>query len=103
LIECYVCPILNALHDNEQRLYRNGTPPATVNNLYELQYWLARDAAGKEATAARIAKVMDAWVSPAATIDGVLNANSALLASCNQNLGTTPGSIVFDVFLQLIP
>jgi hypothetical protein len=103
LIECYVCPILNALHDNEQRLYGNGTLPGNVNNLYDLQYWLTRDAAEKDATVARITKVMDAWASPAAMIDGVLNANSALLASCNQNLGTTPGSIVFDVFLNLIP
>jgi len=103
LIECYVCPILNALHDNEQRLYGNGTLPATVNNLYDLQYWLTRDAAAKDATVARITKVMDAWASPATTIDGVLNANSAVLASCNQNLGTTPGSIAFDVFLKLIP
>jgi hypothetical protein len=103
LIECYVCPILNSLHDNEQRLYGNGTLPATVNNLYDKQYWLTRDATAKDATVARVTKVMDAWASPAATIDGVLNANSALLASCNQNLGTTPGSIVFDVFLKLVP
>ena len=46
---------------------------------------------------------MDAWVSPSTTIDGVLTANSTLLASCNQNLGTTPGPVVFDVFLRLIP
>jgi hypothetical protein len=103
LIECYVCRILNALRDNEQRLYGNGTLPATLNNLYDLQYWLTRDAAAKDETVARVTRVMDAWASPAATIDAVLNANSALLASCNQNLGTTPGSIVFDVFLKLIP
>jgi hypothetical protein len=102
LIECYVCPILNALHDNEQRLYGNGMLPATLSNLYDLQYWLTRDAAAKEATVARITKVMDAWASPAAMIDAVLNENSALLASCNQNLGTAPGTIVFDVFLKLI-
>jgi hypothetical protein len=38
LIECYVCPILNALHDNEQRLWGNGTLPATASNRYDLQY-----------------------------------------------------------------
>ncbi len=103
LIECYVCPILNGLHDNEQRLYGNGTLPATVNNLYDLQYWLTRDAAAKDATVARVTKVMDAWASPAATIDAALNANGTLLASCNQNLGTTPGPVVFDVFLRVIP
>src|SRR5262249_44300709 len=50
-----------------------------------------------------ITKVMDAWASPATMIDSVLNANGTLLATCNQNLGTTPGSIVFDVFLKLVP
>lgn len=103
LIECYVCPILNALHYNEQRLSGKETLPAAVNNLYEYQYWLKRDAAAKDATVASITRVMDAWASPVATVDGVLNANSALLASCSQNLGTTPGAVVFDVFLNLIP
>jgi hypothetical protein len=103
LIECYVCPILNALRDAELRLYGNGALPTTVNSLYDLQYWLQRDSAAKDATLARITAVMDAWASPAATIDKALNDNSTLLASCNQNLGTTPGSIVFDVFLKLVP
>jgi len=103
LIECYVCPILNALRDNEQRLWGNGTLPATVSNLYDLQYWLNRDAAAKDATVARITKVMDAWASPSTTIDANLNTNTTLLQSCNQNLGTTPGAVVFDVFLKLIP
>lgn len=103
LIECYVCPILNALRDAEQRLYGNGTLPSTVNSLYDLQYWLTRDSAAKDATVVRIKAVMDAWGSPAKTIDSVLTANGTLIGTCNTNLGTSPGSVVFDVFLTLIP
>ena len=29
--------------------------------------------------------------------------NAVLLQSCNQNLGTTPGPVVFDLFLKIIP
>src|ERR1051325_6829926 len=102
LIECYVCPFLNTLHEYEQRLGVNGTLPATVTNLYDLQYWLTRDAAAKKAISDRITKVMDAWVSPAATIDAALTTNTSLIQTCNQNLGTTPGPVVFDLFLRVI-
>jgi hypothetical protein len=103
LIECYVCPILNTLRDAEQRLYGNGTLPSSVNNLLDLQYWLTRDKAAKDATVTRVKAVMDAWASPAKTIDGVLTVNTNLITNCNSNLGTSPGGVVFDVFLTLIP
>jgi hypothetical protein len=102
LIECYVCPLLNAVRDADQRL-NGGALPLSLSNLYDLQYWLTRDSAAKDATVARIKAVMDAWGAPADTIDGALTGNTQLLAACNQNLGTSPGSVVFDVFLTLIP
>jgi hypothetical protein len=89
------------MRDAEQRLYGKGKLPE-VNNLFDLQYWSQRDKAAKDAAVIRIKAVMDAWTSPAKTIDTVLTANASLIAACNSNLGTNPGSVVFDVFLTLI-
>jgi hypothetical protein len=102
LIECYVCPILNNLRDAEQRLYGKGKLP-DVNSLLDLQYWSQRDKAVKDLTVGRIKAVMDAWTAPAKAIGDVLTANTSMIATCNTNLGTAPGSVVFDVFLTLIP
>jgi hypothetical protein len=46
---------------------------------------------------------MDAWLTPAKTIDNVLTANASLISTCKTNIGTSPGGVVFDVFLTLIP
>lgn len=103
VIDCYVCPLLNELHYAEERLYRSGTPPTQVNNLYELQFWYARDRDAKERRLTRIKNVLAAWEKPAQTIEKILNDNQALIDSIGKLVGTDPGKAVCDVFLRLVP
>lgn len=106
IIECYVCPIIEELHNLDLWLNRKSTlfdGRTTLDNLYDLQYWRVRDKALTDARLARIKAVLDAWDKPASKIEAILANDQTLIDSCNKALGTAPGSVIYDVFLTLVP
>lgn len=112
ILDCYVCPLLNDLHQAEKWLSGDGQPYTEVHNLYDLQYWCQRDLDAKKRRLGRIEAVMKAWgfpadpkdwASPADTIDKALTANKGLVDSASKVIGTEPGKAIYDVFLRLVP
>jgi hypothetical protein len=103
IIECHFYPILNEIRCAEQSLYGDGTLPAQVQNLYDLQYWLSRNKEEKERRFNRIKRVLAAWEDPAATIDRILKDNKTLLETLDNTSPSAAGSVVVDLFLQLVP
>ena len=101
-IECYICPLLNEVHDAELWLYGDGGAYTEAHNLHDQRYWLERELAQKNRTLQRIKSVMDAWQSPAKTISTNLDSNAKLIAECNKSLGVEPARIIFDVFLRIV-
>jgi hypothetical protein len=104
IIECYVCPILNEMHYAEQWLYRNGTSQQ-VHNLYDLLHWHTRDKEAKERRFNRIKKVLEAWETPAQTIEkNLFTGNRKLIGDAGNLVGSPEaGKAVYDVFLKLVP
>jgi hypothetical protein len=103
ILDCYVCPLLNQLHDAEKRLYDDGDLPTDIHSLYDLQYWLIRDRDKKVGRLTRIKNVLKAWETPATTIDKVLNDNKTLLDGLKSLIGSQPGKVIYDLFFRLIP
>lgn len=104
IVECYVCPILDELRKAEYRL--NGgddTLYTDVNNLYDLQYWSARNKDIKQRAFDRVKSVLAAWEKPAQSIDKALADDAKLIADANKALGTDAPKVVYDVFLKLVP
>jgi len=103
VIECYVCrPIINKVRDAEQWLYRDG-PDFHVYNLYDVLYWRQRDKDTKERRFNRIKSVLEAWATPAKTIEAILNDNKGRIEAACKSLCPDAGKVVFDVFLRLVP
>lgn len=103
VVECYVCQVLDEMRVAEEYLCAPTAMPSDVHNIYDLQYWYARDVAAKDRQLQRIKAVLAAWEKPAATIDAVIKGNATLIDSINKSLGTDPGKAVYDVFLKLVP
>ena len=103
VIECRVCGLYGAVRDLERRLDGCGNLCATVDSLYDLQYWQTRDRDAKKATLDRIKAILAAWEKPAATIDKVLTDNAALIASAGKTLAPDAPKLLYDVFMRLVP
>ena len=103
IIDCHVCPLLNELHYAEARLYGDGTLPADVHNLYDLQYWYSRDKDAKARTLQRIRDVLTAWEKPAQTIEKAINDVKTGIEAAGKSHGNGVGKVVYDVFLRLVP
>ena len=104
ILDCYVCPHLNELHEAEKYLYDDGQLYTEVHNLYDVQYWHQRDKAAKQRTFDRIASVIAAWSDPAKAIENALNINKGLIDSAGKVIGTHErGKAIYDVFLRLVP
>lgn len=103
VIECNVCPLLHELHYAEKWLYDDGQSYMHVADLYDLQYWHAKDLAAKERRYARINDVMTAWATPADTIKQIINDNRALHDEAIGIVGKEPGKVIYDVFFRLVP
>jgi hypothetical protein len=103
IIDCFVCPLLNELRDAKKWLYDDGKLITTVNDLFDLQYWLTRDKEAKDHRLARIKDVLKAWQTPSTTIEKTLNDNKTLMESLGPLIGPHPGKAIYDVFLVLIP
>jgi hypothetical protein len=103
VIECYVCPLINRMHDAEARLKWDPTKYPEAFNWYDLLNWHTRDKEVKERRFNRIKSVLAAWEKPASTIEKVLADNAKLIAdSCNA-LCPDASKVAFDVFLKLVP
>jgi len=103
ILDCYVCPLLNELDTDQKWLYDDDKLITTLNDLYDLQYWLTRDRGVKNRRLNRIKDVLTAWNSPATSIEKALNDNRALIDSLGPFIGPHPGKAIYDVFLVLIP
>jgi len=103
VIECYVCPYINRMHDAEERLKWVPTNYPQAFNWYDLLNWHTRDKAVKERRFNRIKSVLAAWEKPAQTIEKALTDNAKLIADANKGIGSDASKIAFDVFLKLVP
>jgi hypothetical protein len=103
ILDCYVCPLINQLHEAEKWLYDDGQHCTDMHDLYDLRYWHQRDQEVKERRFKRIKDVLTAWSNPAETIRAALSANEALINSSNQVIGAEPGKAIYDVFFRLVP
>jgi ferritin len=103
IIDCFICPWLNKLRDATKWLYDDGKLITTVNDLYDLRYWLTRDRDYKNQRLQRIKAVLKAWETPSTTIEQTLNNNKTLMEQVSQLIGPHPGRAIYDVFLVLIP
>lgn len=103
-IECFVCPLLYRVREQETRLGGNGALYTTVTSLHDLRYWRLRDKEAKQASFERIKTVLAAWEKPAQTIEKVLADNAKLIDDTLKSLGAgDAGKLIFDVFMKLVP
>lgn len=102
VIECYVCPLLNRMHDAEGWLYGDGTLPAVDNNanLLDKRHWYDRAVDKYKREFDRVKAGVGAWEKPALAIDKVLSDNRKIISDVTGKLNS---SAVFDVFLKLVP
>ncbi|HET9527947.1 MAG TPA: hypothetical protein VFO99_17360 [Pyrinomonadaceae bacterium] len=103
VIECYVCPFINRMHDAEERLKWDPQNYPDAFNWYDLLNWHTRDKAVKERRFNRIKTVLAAWEKPAQTIEKVLTDNAKLIADSSKGIGSDAPKIAFDVFMKLVP
>lgn len=103
LIECEVCPLVNAIRDSEWKLNGHRTHYPTVDNLYDLRHWLTREKARRGELFDHIAKIMAVWEKPFTTIDGILKANAEILKGANGVAGAEAPKLLFDVMFRVIP
>lgn len=103
IIECFVCPLLDKMHEAEWTLLGDGGIPSDLHNQYDLVYWYTRDKDRKDRRFNRIKDVLAAWEKPAQTIEKALADNAKLIADSNSALGTAASKVVFDVFSRLVP
>jgi len=103
VIECYVCPFINVMHDAEEALKWEPMNYPTAFNRYDLLNWRTRDKEVKERRFARIKAVLAAWEKPGATIEKILGDNAKLIADSNKAIGSDASKVAFDVFMKLVP
>ena len=105
ILECYVCPLLNDLHDNERWLYGDGSAlkKDDAKNLYDIRYWYDRESDRLKRRFDRVKAVLSAWEKPAATLDKNLADDRKLITDANTRLGSDGPRLVYDVFMRLVP
>jgi hypothetical protein len=103
VIECYICPLINQLYNNQQLLDGDAPLPTEVHSLYELQYWRARDKDKRERSFNRIKSVLVAWEKPAQTVEKILADNDKLIVDSLKLVGSDPTKVIYDIFFRLVP
>lgn len=105
VIECEICPLINAIVADERQLKGTDALYTTANSLYDQRYWLWRELQIRQEAFDRVNKVMAAWQDPYATIDGVLKTVSTDggQASSGKMLGPELNKLLFEVFFRLVP
>lgn len=105
VIECEICPLLNAIARDEREL--NGTDQlyTTANSLYDQRYWLWREWQMRLAAFDRVSKVITAWQDPYTTIDTALKTvnTDGTAANGGKMLGPELNKLLYDVFFRLVP
>lgn len=105
VIECYVCPLLNDLHNSEKWLYGDGSTPtaADTKNLYDLRYWYDRAVDARQRQFDRVKAVLAAWNTPAATIDKAMGDNRKLITDIANRIGSDAARAAYDLFFKVVP
>lgn len=105
VIECEICPLINAVAAAERRLKGTNVLYTTANSLYDQRYWWWREREIQSEAFDRVNKVMIAWADPFTTIDAALKAINAeaTTASNGKMLGPELYKLLYDVFFRLVP
>jgi len=105
VLECYVCPLLNDLHDNERWLWGDGSAlkKDDAKNLYDVRYWYDRESDRLKRRLDRVKAVLSAWEKPAAALDKILADDRKLITDIGNRLGSDAARAVYDLFLRLVP
>lgn len=105
VIECEICPLINAIAADERLLKGTNALYTTANSLYDQRYWWWREREILQDAFDRVSKVMKAWEDPFTTIDGVLKAiaTEAGAASSGKMLGPELNKLLYDVCFRFIP
>lgn len=103
VIECYVCPLLDELRIAEGYLNGDGNLSTEMHSIYDLKYWHERNVEAKDRIFQRVELLLAAWESPVKTIEKVLADNAKLLADSKKAMGLDSSTVIYDVFLKLVP
>jgi hypothetical protein len=103
VIECYVCPLLDELRIAEGYLNGDGTLSTEMHSIYDLRHWHERNVAATDRMFQRVELLLTAWESPAKTIEKALGDNAKLLADSKKAMGPDSSTVIYDVFLKLVP
>lgn len=105
VIECEICPLINAIAADERLLKGTNQLYATANSLYDQRYWWWREREIQAEAFERVNKVMLAWQDPFTTIDGILKTNHSEVgaASAGKMLGPELHKMIYDVFFKWVP
>jgi hypothetical protein len=107
IIDCYICPLLNKLHYAEKWLYYDDAKVYTeAYDLYDEQYFRAKDVAAKKRRVDRIESVLTVWTAWENTVTPIeqrLADNRGLIDKINPLIGPQPGKTIYDVFFILVP
>jgi hypothetical protein len=105
VIECEICPLINAIAADERRLKGTNQLYTTTNSLYDQRYWWWREREIQIEAFDRVNKMMLAWQDPFTTIDAVLKANlaDATAANTGKMLGPELNKLLFDVLFRMVP
>lgn len=105
VIECEICPLINAIAADERRLKGTNLLYTSTNSLYDQRYWWWREREIQADAFDRVNKVMLAWQDPFTTIDAVLKANlaDATAANTGKMLGPELNKLLFDLFFRIVP
>jgi hypothetical protein len=105
VIECEICPLINAIAADERELKGTDQLYTTANSLYDQRYWLWRELQIRQDAFDRVNKVMIAWQDPFTTIDTLLKTvnTDGNAASSGKMLGPELNKLLYDVFFRLVP
>lgn len=106
VIECEICPLINAIAADERLLNGTGVQYDSANSLYDQRYWWERERQLQQDAFDRVNKVMAAWQDPLTTIDGVLKTVAADVAAASAGKVLSPdlsNKLIYEVFFRLLP
>jgi hypothetical protein len=103
LLECRLCTLLYDIRALERQLNGTGVFATQVDTLRELANWHERNRNERQAYFDRVKDALSAWEDPAKALEGVLDANKALIDGMRALLASDPAGAVYALFVKLIP
>ena len=100
ILDCYICPVLNDLHNTEKWLCGDGSICTSDKSLYDVYYWYQRDFDRKSRRFDRIKAILGAWEKPYATLDKALADNGKLLDGVSSAQAVKQ---IYDLLLRIVP